>query len=312
MRTILFYRDFARFTGGHLKVWHYFKHVQSSDRYRPEIVFSADSIWDESNPWYIPGRMPRTGFEGLKPDALFVGGLDWQAVEPLFEANPHIPVINLVQSLFHAKPDHPRFKYLGRRALRICVSEQVQDAIITTGIVNGPVYVIPNGMDRSELPSPLGEDDKDTDLLIAAVKHPGMGARLSRALQQSGLRIRLLSERLPRADFYAAIRRARTTLFLPQPEEGFYFPALEGMALETLVICPDCHGNRAYCMPKVNCLRPEYNYEAILSAVNDAIRLDKADRAALRAGAAVTVNAHDLMAERRTFLRLLAEMEPAY
>jgi len=312
MRTILFYRDFARFTGGHLKVWHYFKHVQNSDRYTPEIVFSADSIWDESNLWHVPGGIRRTSFEGLKPDVVFVGGLDWQAVEPLLEAEPDIPVINLVQSLFHAKPDHLRFQYLKRRALRICVSEQVRDAIVATGIVNGPVYVIPNGMDRNELPSALQEADKDIDLLIAAVKHPGMGMRLSRALQQSGLRIQLLSERLPRADFYAAIRRAHTTVFLPQREEGFYFPALEGMALGTLVICPDCRGNRAYCVPEVNCLRPEYNYEAILSAVHSAIRLDRVRLAALHAAAAATVINHDLMEERSAFLRLLPELESEY
>ena len=35
------------------------------------------------------------------------------------------------------------------------------------------------------------------------------------------------------------------TLFLPNQREGVYIPGLEGMALGTLVVCPDCVGNRS-------------------------------------------------------------------
>src|SRR6185503_10470601 len=48
---VLFYRDFKRFTGGDLKVWDYFNHVRSSPNHTAQVRFSADSVWDETNPW---------------------------------------------------------------------------------------------------------------------------------------------------------------------------------------------------------------------------------------------------------------------
>ena len=68
----------------------------------------------------------------------------------------------------------------------------------------------------------------------------------------------MLTEHVPRDEFLDAMRRARVTLFLPNEEEGFYLPALEGMALGTIVVCPDCVGNRSFCLPGVNAFRPDY------------------------------------------------------
>ena len=48
---VLFYRDFKRFTGGDLKVWDYFNHVRSSPRHSAHVRFSAESVWDATNPW---------------------------------------------------------------------------------------------------------------------------------------------------------------------------------------------------------------------------------------------------------------------
>lgn len=307
-RQVLFYRDFKRFTGGHLQVWHYFQHLRSTDRYLPQVVFAAGSRWDASNPWYVAGTAMPTALSGAKPDLLFLGGLDWEGVAPLLQADPHIPVVNLLQGFAHAKPEHARFGYLSRPALRICVSEGVRDAVAATGAVNGPLYVVPNGMDRSELPPPLPDAQKDIDLLVVASKHPGMSLRLERRLQGSGLRSRFLRERLPRAEFHEAIRHAQVTVFLPHKEEGFYLPALEGMALETLVICPDCVGNRSFCLPGVNSLRPEYTLEALLAALDTARHMAPEQRTAMREQARVTVARHDLMAERRAFLEILDRM----
>jgi glycosyltransferase involved in cell wall biosynthesis len=51
------------------------------------------------------------------------------------------------------------------------------------------------------------------------------------------------------------INQAKITVFLPYRDiEGFYMPALEGMALGTLVVCPDCIGNRSFCLPGYNSL----------------------------------------------------------
>lgn len=305
-RSALFYRDYRRFTGGHLKLWDYYNHVRSAAGWHPEIMFSAESVWDAGNPWsreraaaLLPDATPR-------PDLFFVAGLDWQALGPLMQATPRAPVINLLQGPAHVRPDDPRYGFLGRPAVRICVSEDLRAAVLATGKVDGPVYAIPNGMDRSLLPAALPDTQKDVDLLVAASKNPGMGLKLQQSLQGSGLRTRFLQERVPRADFHEAIRHARVTLFLPRQEEGFYLPALEGMALETLVICPDCVGNRSFCLPGVNSLRPEYSFDALSAAVETARRMPAAEVAALREQGLAAVAKHDLMAERRAFLEILA------
>src|SRR5215218_412727 len=50
VKTVLFFRDFRRFSGGHLVVWHYFKHVTASTSYRPRVSLTRTSV-TEHNPW---------------------------------------------------------------------------------------------------------------------------------------------------------------------------------------------------------------------------------------------------------------------
>ena len=78
---LLFHRDFRGFTGGHLKVWHYLRHAETSRRYRPGVFLTAASRRDASNPflagdhdWLQPAWQPE------RAEALFVAGLDWLAV----------------------------------------------------------------------------------------------------------------------------------------------------------------------------------------------------------------------------------------
>ena len=143
-KIVLFYRDFQRFSGGHLKVWHYFNHVRASNEYEPRIAFSRDSKWDETNPW----RDAREFVVEWKPetaDVLFLAGTDWRVLQ---DRQLHSqPIINLLQHPRHADAKNETRKYLRNRALRICVSQEVADAINATGEVNGPVFVIPNGID---------------------------------------------------------------------------------------------------------------------------------------------------------------------
>src|ERR1041385_4887068 len=118
-RSVLFYRDFRRFSGGHLKVWHYFNHVASSESFRPEVVFSDESVWDATNPWAGSGVHRAAELPKLRPDVLFVGGMDWEALAPFRAGFGDIPVINLVQHVNHADPANPRYRFLAERALRI-------------------------------------------------------------------------------------------------------------------------------------------------------------------------------------------------
>ena len=121
----------------------------------------------------------------------------------------------------------------------------------------GPIVVIPNGVDVP-IVAPDDPSARPVDLLIAGLKQPAMATRAAQRLASAGTVDRGAHRLCSRDDFLDAMRRARVTLFLPNEEEGFYLPALEGMALGTIVVCPDCVGNRSFCLPRVNAFRPAF------------------------------------------------------
>jgi hypothetical protein len=239
-------------------------------------------------------------------DALFLAGLDWQAVpEPLRQAPPR-PIINLIQGIRHASPGDLRHPFLKYRAIRICVSREIAEAL--RGQANGPVLLNPNGLDLGPLPPQAGR--RGIDLLVVGYKEPELARKLKTALAGTVANLQVLTQALPQAVFRERLAQAELTLFLPyQAGEGFYLPALEGMALGTSVICPDCIGNRSFCLPGYNAWRPEYTWEALLAAVHEALHCPPELRARLRYNARQTVRAHGLEKERAVFLNILDNLE---
>ena len=306
MRTALFFRDFGWFTGGHLKVWHYFEHVRAADGWDARIVFTPGSVWDATNPWNAARDAVVATRAGVRPDLVFLEGNDWLQIPEEERERPPVPVVNLIGGVRHAKDGDSRRPFLRYPATRICCSRPVAEAIAATGDVNGPVVVIPNGLDLDALPPPRAAGDRRTDLLVVGVKRPRLAKRLAKRLRKWGRTIDLLDERVPRGEFLDRLGRARVALFLPLSEEGFYLPALEGMALGTLVVCPDCIGNRDFCLDGTNCLRPADDEEAVAAAADRALTTDAAAASALVAKGRETALAHGLDAERRAFHALLA------
>jgi glycosyltransferase involved in cell wall biosynthesis len=309
MRTVLFYRDFRIFSGGHLKVWHYFNHVLHAPHHTPFIYFSKETLWDESNPWFGLTGYTVASPHDILPDVRFVAGLDWLIMDQHQEAALSTPVINFIQGVRHARSDDPRYPFLTRKAIRICVSAEVKDALAETGRVNGPLFVIPNGIDLGELLDAADPSEKTDDVLIVALKQPQLGQQVLARLIKPGRRIVCLATQFARRDFLGAVSRARVTVFLPHPTEGFYLPALEGMALGTLVVCPDCVGNRSFCQPNENCFRPEYTVDSIVEAAETALRLPLARAGLMRTQARRTVGAHALLEERKAFLTILENVK---
>lgn len=309
MKEVLFFRHFRRFTGGHLKVWDYFNHVMHSSNHVPRICFSKESVWDERNPWH--GRRHYVVETGMpaRGNILFLGALDWLNVPEDQRDASKVPIINFIQHLRHSWPEDPRYTFLRYRAIRICVSEEVAATLRETRRVEGPLYVIPNAIDPKLLPQPIPFFDKDIDILIVANKQPTMGRLLGWRLWRPGRRIRLLRRQLVRREFLHLLNRAKTTVFLPNRAEGHYLPALEGMALGTIVVCPDCIGNRSFCRPDWNCFRPEYTLGAIVAAAEAAARPCPAELEFRLANARETVARHDLVMERSAFLGILESVD---
>ncbi len=304
MRTVLFYRHFRKFHGGHLKVWDYFNHVRASARFTPLIGFSPKSWWNESNPWNGASEYVVEDPYETRPDVFFLAGRDWVMADQHPDRDPRIPVINFLQHVRHADPNSSRYEFLPRKAIRICDSEVVADAVRETGLTEGPVIVIPTAVDLDSLSAP-GEKDQDIDVLIAALKKPELGQELERRLVENGRRVLLLSALLPQSEYLDLVRRARVTVFLPNESEGFYLPPLEGMAMGTLIVCPEHHGDHSVYVDGENCFRPAYAIPDLAAAAESALALDPSKVESMRANARRAAEAHGLGVERRAFHEIL-------
>ena len=146
MDTVHFYRHFKGFTGGHLKVFDYFNHTLESGFLSASIFFSAESVTDERNPWFRHQQYTSDKWPPTSSDILFLAGDDWQSLPVSDRINRHGPVINLIQGFRHATPGTSVYPYLQNRAIRIFVGEEVANAVLNTGQINGPHFIIPNGI----------------------------------------------------------------------------------------------------------------------------------------------------------------------
>jgi glycosyltransferase involved in cell wall biosynthesis len=307
VRVVLFHRKFRRFTGGHLKVWNYFNHVLTAPGFDARVLFDVNSSWDESNPWFHSSDRIVESLDALSPDALFVAGRDWQRLDQLGILDRGTPVLNLIQHVRHGQEWSIQSNFLDRKAIRLCVSKEVADVVEEAGS-RGPIVVIPNGVDVP-IVAPDDSDARPVDLLIAGLKQPAMATRAAEQLVRTGRLIERLTDRLPRSEFLDAMRRARVTLFLPNETEGFYLPALEGMALGTIVVCPDCVGNRSFCIPGVNAFRPAFQFDDLVHDTESALTMGESSAEALRRAAIETVSNHSLDAERQKFHEVLADLD---
>ena len=309
-QMVLFYRDFRGFTGGHLKVWHYFNHVRYSNRYQPCIAFSTDTVWNDANPWLPVRQQALPIWDAEQASILFLAGMDWTVLNEAQRHSPTKPVINLIQHVRHADPDQPLYQYLAHRAVRICVSEPVSQALHATGRVNGPLFTIPNGIELVESPLLVKPwEARHLDILIVGIKQPVLANEIHRFLNVSDQRVEMLTQPLPRPVFLQRLGDAKITVFLPHATEGFYLPALEGFALGTLVICPDCIGNRTFCLTGENCLQPPYTVESLLNAVKKALYMSSHERQFFLKSAQQMAQQYSLLEERRSFLKILQQIE---
>ncbi len=310
---MLFLRDFTVFTGGHLKVWHYYGHTLAHPRFDAAMRFTKRSLWDDTNPWLGSGARMVSERERFPADAFFLGGMDWLRMPRRQREHPRVPVVNIIQAVHHADPSKPRYQFLPYRAIRICVGPETTEALAATGRCNGPLVTIDNGIELDDLPPPMVDENRPVDLLIAGKKAPELARRLAAKLSKQGRRLRLMDTHVPhRWETIEAINQARVTLFLPNPTEGFYLPALEGMALRSLVVCPDVIGNRSFCLTGTNCFRPEFTEEALRDATEDALALGASERYKLLEGASETARKHDMTRERAAYHEVLNNLDELF
>ena len=306
MKTVLFCVNYRRMQGAHLKIFHYFQHVRASGIYTPKVYFHPETVWDSENPWVGERDYALPAYEPEKADVILMGGMfNWLMLPAELREDYPAPILCPIQGFSHTRRDNPRYPMLRYRAARVCVSQPVAASVRETGMARGPVFVVPNAIDLPAGPA-LPPHVREPGLLIAGQKAPRLAIKIETTLRESGWPVRTLTGQLPRADYLGALARAETVLLLPTPTgEGFFLPALEAMALGTLVICPDAGGNREFCVDGVNCLLPPYERAAILAACQASRELAPSQRAGLLLHAQATARSHSLEAEREAFLRIL-------
>ena len=324
--TVWFHRPQMRCViGAHVKHAHYFDHVRRLPGHTPIISFTSSPglplnpeqhrLWPPRKGAYAERWQPRA------PDILFLTGFDWRYVNANgFDALPN-PRIDLVQSLGH---DGAHFRgdprdrdaelrsYLKLRAVRICVSYEVAESVRATGLANGPVFTVPNGMDthlvsmRRFAASLLPRQRRS--VVVVGYKRPDLAKALSECLNEAKVPHRLLLGFLSRDKFLATLAEADVSVCLPYAEEGFYLPALEAMACGSTVVTLDCIGNRSFCRNDQNCLIAPPDPSALAAAVIRALALCTKGRKALRRQANETVRRHSVAKERQRFYEILGDI----
>ena len=303
-RTMLFHRAFHGYSGGHGKVWDYFRHVDAHHAWKARIHFTPDSVAD-GNPWLEAGEPVQPDWRPEDAQALFLAGMDWQRhPRDLLDK----PVINLIQGVRHADQSLPLRDFLNRPAIRVCVSEPVAEAIMATGLVRGPVIVIDAGIDVGIGP-PLPE--RQTDIFIAAQKQAALGSALAERLRSAGISVDCVSDWLPRTEFLGRMKQARIAIALPLAREGFFLPGLEAMASGCAVVMPDAIGNRAYAVDGYNALMPCMAVDEVVAAASALLKEAGTMQALANAGIC-TAAAHDLPRERAALHRILDDLQPLW
>jgi len=309
MKKVLFSLRCDFPSGGCIKMRDYYNHVKHSPLHTPAVYLPPDNAANlaADNPWYGERNEIEPQYRPEQADVLFISGLGWDRfIPPEYRQNSPIPIIYLAQSMFKAfdPPYRDQFAY---KAIRISVSPDLTEAITRQKtIINGPLFTIPSCVDRASFPQPLGEREKSTDILILGIKQAELAAKLRASLaQSSSIKVINLSTRVAQRDFLAEINRAKLVICLPAEQEGFYLPALEAMALGALVICPQVGGNRHYCQHQLNCLTPDYNFEAIVEQAIHALTLPVETKRQIIAAARATAGQHAIEQERQAFLDIL-------
>ena len=318
-RTVWFYRDYVRLFGGHVKHSHYFDHVLRMPGFASRITFGAEpasesQASERQRLWPAGDGIMAERWEPTSRDVLFLAGLDWRYLIGNGLEGLTNPRINLVQHVRHADEGTELYRYLSNRAIRVCVSQEVADAISATGRTNGPVLTIRNGTDLPPFESvgdgaPAGFDERRHPIAIVGYKSPGLARELSERLAAAGIEHVQSSEFLDRSAFLALLGESRTVVCLPHEREGFYLPALEAMASGCLLVTLDCIGNRGFCLHEENCLIADHNPDSLLRTVQRAAAMPAWERRRVHQRAAETVAEHSLEVERRRFHAILGDID---
>ena len=142
-----------------------------------------------------------------------------------------------------------------------------------------------------------------------ASKNPTLAKTLSQRLTEIRIEHSLITEFRERHRFLDILKRSTIAVCCPDPEEGFYLPALEAMALGCIVVTNDCIGNRSFCFHEHNCMIAERSVESLVSTTMRVLTMDRVEREKLLLGARASAGNHSLDSERVRFQAVLQDID---
>lgn len=266
-KHVLFYQHFGIenvVRGAHYKTYDFFHHILANNEFIPMVAFDAESKWFEGLPWYKHfSTMPTLEKLTTKPDIFFLNsGKDWLRILKHINIPSTTPIISPVNHFKAVNPHHPAYSLLSKKAVRICPSPELFEAIKNHPNTNGPCLYVPNGV---HVPPEFqySKINKEIDVLIIGQKNPIMANQLLGQLSHLDLNVRCLDSWVDKYDFHHNLAKSKISIHLPKKVEAHYIPAIESMMLNSLVIMPNCIGNETYAKHNQNCIITKYDVQSI-------------------------------------------------
>lgn len=270
-KKILFYQHFGKkgvVRGAHHKTFDFFHHIKSFVDFEPYIFFDEDSIWDADIPWFhLYKTMPTLKDLNFEPDILFLNsGKDWIRYSQNRKIEPQTPIVSPVNNFRATKPGHPSFNFLGRKAIRLCPSPELYEAVKNHPNTVGETVYMPNGVGISDKALTF-KNHKTIDVLIVGNKNPSLANQLVNEIKDQNLKVEVIDGWISKKDFQIKLAQSKISIHLPKQVEEHYIPGIEAMMLNSLVIIPDCIGNRSYSINQKTCVMASYDLAGFLTAL---------------------------------------------
>jgi hypothetical protein len=308
-KTILFYQHFGKNTevrGAHFKSFDFFNHINSFDGYDAIIAFDRTSEWNSTLPWFnLFETMPTLDNVISNPDILFLNsGKDWIKYSQNAKINPNTPIISPVNHFRALNENHPSFKFLSHNAIRLCPSPELFMAVKNHPLTSGKTIYLPNGVYINENVSKL-KNDKKIDLLIVGNKNPVLAQQIYSSFKHSSLNLVLLDKWMPKEGFQQMLAESKISVHLPKLVEAHYIPAIEAMMLNSLVVMPDCIGNRTYAKHLNTCYLSDYNLESLVHSIQSALEMQPEITDTIILNAQIESKAYSMNQEKSGLLNIL-------
>ncbi|WP_416305707.1 hypothetical protein [Neptunicella sp. SCSIO 80796] len=300
-RTILFHRWYHGYTGGHQKVYDYLTHTLASGQFDVNLWVENKASVNPELFTNITGVSYLDDYTPSEADIIFLAGLDWKAYLPFY--NPQQPIVNLIQHIRHGDPNHPLHQFLQYKAIRLCVSDAVRQAIAP--FANGPCITIKMGHQVPAIKVP-----KVRDLYILAPKQPALGGALADWARSKGMSVLLHNKAVERDVVYSSMASSRISLPLPNKTEGFFLPGIEAMKLSDWAVVPDCVASREYSAKGANIVECEHSEQGCRTGIHQALQqLSRPYRFYYQFHGKRRVAGYQLKQERKELQYILAHLE---